>query len=190
MIKLLFLISFSLNAELPKDSIGMETINGQTFVIHKVDEKETLFAISRRYRTTVDVILQYNTSAGNGLEIGQILKVPYAKQESKPVQGTVHTVAPKETLYSISRIYQVSMEDIRLWNNLRDDTLAVGQELVIKKSTSGTTPAPHPIQHVKPAAISAKGFHTVQPKETLFSISKQYGVSVDRLKEWNHLDGN
>src|SRR5687767_548868 len=106
MIKLLFLITFSLNAEVPLDSIGIETINGQTFVIHRVDEKETLFAISRRYKTTVDAILKFNSSAGSGLEIGQILKVPYTPRAiSKPVGGTLHTVAPKETLYSISRMY-------------------------------------------------------------------------------------
>ena len=108
----MFLIA-SLNAEFPVDSLGIETVNGQTFVIHQVEEKETLFAISRRYRTTVDAILQYNASAGSGLEIGQILKVPYTKPPARPVGGSVHTVAPKETLYSISRAHQVSVDDIR-----------------------------------------------------------------------------
>src|SRR5688572_17695770 len=122
MIKLLFLIAFSWNAELPKDSLGIETINGQTFVIHQVEQKETLFGISRRYRTTVDAILQHNAIASSGLEIGQILKVPYTpRQEKRPVDGIVHKVAPKETLYSISRMYQVSMEDIKSWNNLKDN---------------------------------------------------------------------
>src|SRR5690606_10745245 len=102
-------------------SIGIETINGRTFVIHRVEEKETLFGISRRYGTTVDDILQYNASAGSGLEIGQILKVPFIpKQAHKPANGTVHTVAPKETLYSISRAYQVSVDDLKRWNNLTD----------------------------------------------------------------------
>jgi len=190
MIKLLFLIAFSLNAELPKDSIGIETINGQTFVIHRVDEKETLFGISRRYGTTVDAILQHNASAGSGLEIGQILKVPYApKAVNKPAGGIVHKVTAKETLYSISRVYQVSMEDIKKWNNLRDNSLAIGQELIIKRSTTAAT-SPQPTQQEKPVPISRKGTHTVQPKETLFSIARQYSVSADQLKVWNQLGGN
>ena len=190
MIKLLFLIGFSLNAELPKDSIGIETINGQTFVIHKVDEKETLFAISRRYRTTVDAILQFNASAGSGLEIGQILKVPYTpKTVNKPAAGTVHKVAPKETLYSISRTYQVTTDEIKQWNNLTDNSLRIGQELTIKKSTAGVIRPPQAIQHENPQPISKKGYHTVQQKETLFSIARQYGVSMDQLKDWNKLDG-
>jgi LysM repeat protein len=192
MIKLLFLIAFSLNAELPKDSIGIETINGQTFVIHKVDEKETLFAISRRYKTTVDAILQHNASAGSGLEIGQILKVPYAaKAANKPAGGIVHAVAAKETLYSISRVYQVSMEEIKQWNNLRDNSLRIGQELIIKKSTTvATRPQSQPVQQEKPAPVSRKGTHTVQASETLYSVARLYSVSVNQLKDWNQLEGS
>ncbi|MEO5603348.1 MAG: LysM peptidoglycan-binding domain-containing protein [Cyclobacteriaceae bacterium] len=192
MIKLLILITFSWNANVPADSMGMETIDGKTFVIHKVDQKETLFAISRRYRTTVDAILQYNTSASSGLEIGQILKVPYTYQVvNRAVDGRVHKVAPKETLYSISRIYQVSMEDIRQWNNLRDNTLSIGQALVIKKSSApAAQTSSEPVRNENPQPISKKGFHTVGSGETLFSISKLHGVTLDQLKAWNNLGGN
>jgi LysM repeat protein len=190
MIKLFLLIA-SLNAELPTDSLGVETINGRTFVIHRVEEKETLFAISRRYGTTVDAILQYNASAGNGLEIGQILKVPYTPRPvSGPVDGVVHIVAPKETLYSLSRTYQVSMEDIQRWNNLAGTALAVGQELVIKKSPAVPVRAPQPVQHQPQEPMTRKGVHTVEAGETLFSISREYNVSLDDLKEWNRLSGS
>lgn len=170
------------------DSLGVETINGQTFVIHRVEEKETLFAISRRYHTTVTDILRYNASASSGLEIGQILKVPYLPPARKPAGGLVHVVAPKETLYSISRVYQVSVDDLKQWNNLSDNALTIGQELVIKRSA----PAANPVRKELPentAMISRKGVHTVQQKETLFSIARQYGISVDELRAWNHLDG-
>lgn len=193
MIKLLFLIAFSWNTDVTKDSLGMETINGQIFVIHKVEEKETLFGISRRYRTTVDAILQYNAAAGSGLEIGQILKVPYTptpRQRKKPVDGIVHRVAAKETLYSISRMYQVSMEDIKNWNSLTDNTLSIDQELVIKKSSMTASRTTVPVQKEEPVLVSKKGYHEVQAKETLFSIARQYGVTVDQLKEWNHLEGS
>jgi LysM repeat protein len=191
MIKLLFLIAFSLNPESPKDSIGMETVNGKMFVIHKVDEKETLFAISRRYRTTVDAILQYNTGAGSGLEIGQILKVPYTpKTVTRATDGTVHKVAAKETLYSISRLYQVSMDDLKKWNNLVDNSLRIGQELVIKGPGKVSPVIPGPKAATTSPVLSKTGVHTVQVKETLFSISKDYNVSPEQLKSWNNLDGN
>ena len=189
MIKLMFLIA-SLNADFPLDSIGIETINGQTFVIHRVEEKETLFAISRRYRTTVDAILQHNASAGSGLEIGQILKVPYSPKPARPADGIVHTVAPKETLYSISRTYQVSMDDIKQWNNLTDSSLGIGQKLVIRKSPAVAVRKPQPVQHETSEPISRKGTHTVQPGQTLFSIAREYNLSLDDLREWNGLEGS
>lgn len=183
MIKLLFLMA-SLNPQLPQDSLGLETVNGQTFVIHKVEEKETLYAISRRYRTTVDAILQHNAAAGSGLEIGQILRVPYAiKPVTRPVDGMVHIVAPKETLYSISRAYDVSVDDLKRWNNLTDSGLDIGQELVIRKSQGAA-------QHQQPAMMSVKGSHTVAAGETLYGIARQHHVTVDQLREWNHLHSN
>src|SRR5688572_30625072 len=103
MIKLLIVLGLSYGTHAPIDSIGLETINGKLFIIHKVDEKETLFAISRRYKTSVDAILQYNAGASAGLEIGQILKVPYtATTTTVKRQGNdiVHEVAAKETMYS------------------------------------------------------------------------------------------
>lgn len=190
MIKLLFLITVSLNTGHPSDSIGIETINGQTFVIHKVDEKETLFAISRRYRTTVDEILKYNAGAGAGLEIGQVLKVPYTPPAKKPAGGLVHVVAPKETLYSISRLYQVSIDELKQWNNLSDNALTIGQELVIRRNASSPVSSPRQEPAVNREMTSREGAHTVEAGETLFSLARQYQVSVDDLKKWNHLDGN
>lgn len=186
MIKLLILTGFSFfSPEVHTDSIGVETINGKVFVIHRVEEKETLYGISKRYGVTVNQILEYNATADAGLEVGQILKVPYVLR-SKPqvAQGNIHKVAEKETLFSISRMYNVSVDEIKQWNNLSDNSLSVGQELVIKKSetVSATTVTP-----ALPQMQSVQSLHTVAAKETLFSISRQYGVSVQQLKEWNNL---
>lgn len=167
----------------PQDSIGIETINGKTFIIHKVGEKETLYGISRRYGVTVNQILEFNKTADAGLEIGQILKVPYVPRPKTPKGATVHRVAEKETLFSISRQYNVTIDEIKQWNSLPDNSLAVGQELVIK--ATNTIPGMPQVQPVE--MKSAKTVHTVAQKETLFSISRQYGATIDQLKTWNNL---
>ncbi|HEY5919181.1 MAG TPA: LysM peptidoglycan-binding domain-containing protein [Chryseolinea sp.] len=167
-----------------QDSTGTEVINGRVFVIHLVGEKETLYGISRRYGTTVDSILQYNPTADGGLEIGQILKVPYVprRPQKSPGGGTTHTVAAKETMFSISQAYGVSIEEIKQWNSLTDNSLSIGQELVIKKGGS--------VSATPQATTSTKGLHIVAAKETMFSIAKQYGVTVQQIKDWNKLEGN
>jgi LysM repeat protein len=171
-----------------RDSLGTETVNGKVFVIHSVGEKETLYGISRRYGSSVESILQYNPSADAGLEIGQILKVPYTKKVVTAGNGSTHTVAAKETMYSISRLYGVSIDDIKEWNNLKDNSLSIGQTLAIKKSN--TAPSTAVQTNVPDANVSRNGVHTVAAKETMFSISRQYGISMQQLKDWNTLEGN
>lgn len=185
MINLIFLTAISFSSpDFPTDSLRLETINGKLFVIHQVGEKETVYALSKRYGTPIVAILEFNSSARSGLEVGQILKIPYT-QKTKPADGevTVHKVAAKETLFSISKAYDVSVDDLKMWNNLKDNSLALGQELTIrrKQAVAATNPA---------AVKSTTGTHIVEPKETLFSISKKYGVSVQQLRDWNHLQGD
>jgi LysM repeat protein len=187
MIKLFVFIGFTFfNPTVEKDSIGVETVNGKVFVIHKVDEKETLYAISRRYGASIDDIKQYNASASAGLEVGQILKVPYTPKQPKVVSGNVHKVAPKETLFSISKLYGVTMDEIKQWNNLKDNSLSVGQELSIKKKNPGSSN--QAVQQTTSAP--KKGTHMVVEKETMYSITRQYGITVDQLKQWNNLQSN
>ena len=172
-----------------RDSLGTETVNGKLFVIHSVGEKETLYGISRRYGASIESILQYNPTADAGLEIGQILKVPYtAKKATTSGSGSTHTVLAKETMYSISRLYGVSIEDIKQWNNLKDNSLSIGQTLIIRKSS--TTPSPVSSNSATQPNVSKTGIHTVAAKETMFSISRQYGINVQQLKDWNKLEGN
>ena len=169
------------------DSLRLETVNGQTFIVHLVGEKETLFGLSKRYGVTITRILEFNPTADGGIEAGQLLKVPYVpKGRTQTAAGTIHKVQPKETLFSISRMYSVSVDDIKSWNNLKDNALSVGQDILIKKggSTVSSTPPPSTTSNEK------KMTHTVAAGETLYSIAKTYNVSVDQLRQWNNLQSN
>ncbi len=182
------IILFSLGVAFPSDSLRMETINGKPFVVHQVDEKETLYSIARRYGASITDVLAQNPTADGGLEVGQILKIPYAPRGKgqAPVttaDGIVHKVAAKETLFSIARLYNVSVDDIKTWNNLKDNSLSLGQDIIIKKKSVVDTPVTEPV------ATAAKT-HTVAAKETLYSIAKQYGMTVAQLKEWNNIKDN
>ncbi len=182
-------ILFALLGSLPHDSLRMETIKGKLFVVHQVDEKETLFSISRRYGTTIPGILEQNPTADGGLEVGQILKIPYtpgAKGQPavQTADGLIHKVGAKETLFSIARLYGVSVDEVKEWNNLKDNSLSMGQSLLIKKKSS------EEVVEVKSPQPSAAKTHVVAPKETLFSISRLYGMTVQRLKELNGIQDN
>jgi len=86
--------------------------------------------------------------------------------------GQVHTVQRGETLFSISKIYDVAVSDIRKWNNLDSDNLSVGQDIL-----------------VGPPRGENSTVHIVEGGETLFAISRQYGVTIAELQAWNNLEG-
>jgi len=92
----------------------------------------------------------------------------FAQQQQK-----THTVQSGETLFSIAKNYNIEVQNLREWNNLQGNQLTIGQQLV-----------------VEPADAEDAVVHTVEPQETLFSISKQYGVSIAELRSWNDISGN
>lgn len=82
-----------------------------------------------------------------------------------------HTVQSGDTLFSISRQYDVTVAELREWNDLENDGLRIGMEL-----------------RVSPPAETDAITHTVGPQETLFAISRTYGVTIAEIQQWNNLE--
>lgn len=122
------------------DSLRTEKRGGKSFIVHQVEAKETLFAVSRRYQTPVGEIVKSNESLKSGLKAGQEIFVPFIGEESVPAGSDLHKVASGETLYSISKKYNVSIGELKTWNSLRGNDLSVGQALIIKGQAA--TPKP------------------------------------------------
>lgn len=89
----------------------------------------------------------------------------------------LHKVSPQETLFAISRRYQVPVGEIQNSNEVLKQGLKIGQTIRVPYI-------------VKSDLAPGATLHKVVPGETLFSISKKYSVSVDSLKQWNKLLGN
>lgn len=122
------------------DSLGIEREGDKVFVLHKVQSKQTLYSLARRYKTTVTAINAENPMLQSGLQVGQTLKIPYGgelKPEAPEVQMTTlvkrHKVAAGETLFSIARDYEVSVTDLKAWNNLETNAISLDQVLIINK---------------------------------------------------------
>ncbi len=119
-----------------------------------------------------------------------------------------HVVSKGETAYSISRKYDLTVSQLLAMNNMKSATVEIGQALKVSKQAkitpakaSNPEPITEPITEVKaskPAPIKVISshtstglkYHTVKTGETLFSISKKYGVSTDQVKQWNKLPDN
>lgn len=182
-----------LNAQVLKagvqDSIGVEKKDGKRFVLHRLEAKETLYGLSRKYGVSVDEIKKANAGVNlNDLKIGQVLRVPSpdksasASNTDKP--KTTHIVITGETLYSIAKKYNVSVDEMKKINPNAANGLSIGDELLIPGQPIGETVKRNDTPVSTPTTPAA-GTHTVAAGETLYSISRKYNVSVDDLKSWN-----
>lgn len=154
-------------------------------ITHKVGKGETIAQIAAKYNVSTSAIYQLNPDAQTGLKPNSILIIPStaAKRvvDNKVSSATItHEVLPKETLYGIEKKYGVSDEALKLANPfLEQDGLQIGQKLIIPSNKIVKTTA------VKVEKVEKAVYHYVLPKETKYSIAKQYGITVAELERKN-----
>lgn len=183
----------------PFDSLRIDKIKGKKFIIHRVDPKETLYSISRRYHSSIDEIYAHNPQIESRLKMYDELKIPYDKKKTiKPaptviVQSTVdakYSIVKKgQTLYALSKQTGISVESLKEINQLNSNAISIGDTIYWNSPTKAVT-TPTVDKPVVQQTISKEvmTFHEVLAGETLFFISKKYNVTVDELVTLNNLD--
>ena len=159
-------------------------------LVHIVGPKETLYGLATKYNVKIEALRNANEeSLINGLKIGQELLIPkFSEQDKSAINPQIsntdnskstHKVLPKESFFSIARLYNVSVQDL---DNANSDIfkigLQVGQNLVIpnkRKTLDGRA------RIINSETI----FHDVQPKETKYAIAKKYGITIEQLESQN-----
>ncbi len=110
--------------------LKIPTIENEGYISYTVQSGDTLYAIARRYNTTVDEIKRLNNLTSNTLGIGQVLTLP-----TKSLENTFdYVVQSGDTLYAIARRYNTTVDSIKQVNNLTSNTLTIGQVLKIPTS--------------------------------------------------------
>ena len=152
----------------------------QNSITHIVTPKETLFGLAAKYNVKVEAIQNANTTVlANGLQVGQELIIPQENKIAATTSKKTHLVQAKESLFSIARLYNVSVEDLDKTNTvLLKDGLQIGQEITIpnkKKTLDGR------VRVINAETI----FYVVKAKETKYSIAKQFGITIEQLESQN-----
>lgn len=155
-------------ATTPFDSLALENDKGKLYVIHKVEKKETLFRLLKRYQCNPAEIMAANPILDGSSTIyeNQVLRVPYktksgekvvlSTNESEKIADDVqkslrratekskklyHVVSIGETVYAISKMYEVTPEQLRIANNLPDNNISVGQKILVSRDYVAASPA-------------------------------------------------
>jgi len=160
------------------------------YINYTVVAGDNVFSLARKHKTTVEEIYRLNPEAKNGIKAGQILKIPKRGTETGNTKNSSsyieYTVKKGDTLYSISKAYETTVETIYNLNPHIKEGLKEGVVLRIpKKRTSTTERNITPVKAV--SEKSAQNFieHEVKKKETIHGLSKTYNVSVESLIAYN-----
>lgn len=139
--------------------IGVPTKN--TYVVKSGD---TLYSIARKFNVSVQDLLKANNMTTNTIYLNQVLKIPTTLNE----EVEYYKVKSGDTLYSIAKKYNLTVNELKKLNNLKSDNLSIGQLLKVSNQIT----------------------HTVVSGDTLYALAKKYNTTVDSIKQKNNLKNN
>ena len=198
------------------ENLQTKVIDGKEFYIYKVKPSEGFYVLSQKFGISQEEIIRYNPAAKNGLKRGQLLMIPthrtaQGEPEGSEIESTFeHTIVRGESLYSISKMYKVTIQSIIDLNPGSERGIKAGATLKIpqryKKTTSkaqnkavttataksqGTavtatsTPTPENTTATTDNGNGEYVYHTIGEGETLFSISKKYDIDIETILKLN-----
>ena len=177
-------------------------INGKKYYVHTVKSGDTLYSIAKAYEVGENDIRECNPSVGDGLRIDQTVKIPVpesallkAKAEKKRKKDyIIHKVKAGQTLYAIARDYNISVAQLREDNpSVNPQALAVDESLWIRRTAIGSSTEQQAQAEMAEytdnlnKATNDDGFdhHVVQPGETIYSLSRRYGITEAEFAQLN-----
>ena len=146
--------------------LGVNYENMDQVNVYTVKSGDTLWSISKNNGLSVDELKSLNNLTSNKLSIGQKLKLSKdtVSNENK------YIVKSGDTLYAIARKYGVSVDELKSYNNLKSNTLSIGQVIMIPSKESNK--------------------YIVKSGDTLYKIAKENNISVDELMSLNNLNNS
>ena len=143
-----------------------ETIPDE-YLLYTVKKGDTLYDIAAYYGTTVETLKTINNLENSNLTINQQIFIP--KDTNSSVNKNIYVVKKGDTLFDIAKLKGVTVNEIKEANNLKTDTLQIGQVLNIPTPSSGE------INYI------------VQKGDNLYTIANKYDVTIDDIKKLNNL---
>ena len=158
-------------------------------VSHTVTQGQTLYSISKMYNTTVDEIIKFNPGCAEVLSIGQKLIIPSNSAQEKKSART-HTIKSGETLYRLSKMYNITTEELCAANpGLSINNFRAGEVIVIPTIESEEAKASEKVQATQPVLDEKEPViattHKVKRKESIESICEEYGITPQELIKAN-----
>jgi len=166
-----------------------------------VQQGDNLSTIAKKYNVSIDDLKQWNDLSDNTIQLESKLKIADiindTKEESAPkteIKNVEYVVQRGDNLSSIAKKNNVAVSDLKTWNDLSDDTIQLGDKIIVAKKLVVDTNQAVAEKHSKKEKVSKnqnEDHYYVQKGDSLFSIAKKYpGVTISDIKKWNGIRGN
>lgn len=183
-LSLLFLIiSCTLSAQ---DYVKIENLNGKKYYVYLIDEGVSLESLSTDFKVSKESIIASNPGVDKNFVLGRKLLIPAT------TKNIIHEVKESETLYSLCRKYGVSVESFKTDSTVVNGAIKLGQKLTfvsacdpILYSSISKGAITNPVK--QESETDSILLYTVNQGETLYSLSKRYMVSSEKLQKVNNI---
>ncbi len=152
----------------------------KTYILHTVEKGQSLYSIASMYNVSQTDIIKLNPGSDRKIYVGHTLRIPLKKDGT--AAETYHTIEKGETLYRLSVRYNVTAQALCDANpGLSADNFRTGQVIRIPAPDKKPQPTPEQKPTVQSEQPRCKDMHKVKRRETVFSISRKYGITEDQL---------
>ena len=133
--------------------------------LYQVKSGDTLYSIANKYNISINELKTINNLSNDNLAVGQLLNVP-----SGLSLVNTYIVEKGDTLYSIAKKFDISVNKLKEYNQLSNNLLSIGQKLIIP--------------------IGDETTYVVKKGDTIYSIAREFNTTVDKIKQLNNLTNN
>jgi len=187
--------------EIDKKGIQKDSLATPTNSIYVVQKGDNLSNIAKKFNVTVAELQDWNKLTTKSISLGASLQVVkkaiHNEVIAEPVErkDIAYSVQKGDNLGSIAKKFGASVEELKQWNNLTTNAIAIGNSLIVAKNeividTNKVTIASFKKKEQYPTTASKESEYYVKKGDSLYSISKKYpGVTISDLKKWNNITG-
>jgi membrane-bound lytic murein transglycosylase D len=186
-------------AELDKKGVQKDSAAVASASFYVVQKGDNLSAIAKKFNITVADIQDWNKLTNSNVQLGaslQVVKNPTTKEEVAVVterKDIQYSVQKGDNLGSIAKKFGATIDELKQWNNLKSNAIAIGNSLIVAKNeividTNKATVASFKKKDQYSSSAKKEAEYYVKKGDSLYSISKKYpGVTIADLKKWNNI---
>ena len=137
------------------------------YIIYTIKKGDNLYDIAKKYNITLQDLVNFNEKATTMLQIGDQILIPIKNNND----NLTYVVKPKDTLYNIAKRYDIDVNNLMNINNLKDNIIQIGQELIIPNTSNYQT-------------------YVVRTNDTIESIANKFNIKADDIKRINNQETN